>query len=274
MSSTGLPAGRTWLRRLLLLAAWSGLAVSVQAEPAPVASSPSQVPGIRVISGVSREFEAEVAAAVQSIPASVWRTVCDSGWRCELAEFVVDAAPNLRTEQPRGWPHGQTWEHVDAVHLPDARRLILAEKRRSPAGEVLVNGRVSGVLRHETGHAFDILGTPEERNVSRSARPEFRALYQADAGALSAADRATLAYYLQQRAAGPQETYAEAFAIALGGGSDVTQRETFARGFPRVLAHVCGELPLQARPAPPAVAAPAPRSVLDRTPARWRLLRR
>jgi len=191
---------------------------------------------VTAVTNVSDDFREEVKLASRTIPDSVWREVERSGWRVRMAEFVVDAAPSLSNRRPRGWPADATWNNSDAVHLPQAKLLVLAEKRHTTSGRVVSSNRVAGVLRHEFGHAFDIaLDGPYG---SRSATPEFVASYREDVNALTAFQRNQMDYYLQDQRAGRQEAFAEAFAILLGGGSDTTKQERFAAAFPRVMRHV------------------------------------
>jgi len=182
---------------------------------------------------VGEPFLAEAIAGWASIPEPLWRRVEQAGWRVRLAEYVVDAAPSLRNVRPRGWKAPYTWSHTDAVNLPGSRLLVLAEKRLRPGGEVVFSDRVAGVFRHEIGHAFDSISGHRYRY--NSATPTFVSAYAHDVKCLSGEDRETLRYYLQRQPAGRQETFAEAFAVQLGGGSDVTKRSDFERAFPSVL---------------------------------------
>jgi hypothetical protein len=189
-----------------------------------------------VVSPVSDEFVRRAETATQLIPAHVWSGLEHSGWSVQVARFVTDAAPALRGVQPRGWPAGSTWENSDAVHLPGARTLVFAELRRDRQGRVVESSRIEGVMRHEIGHAFDQASGPGK--LLRSSSPAFVAAYAGDVRRIAAADRKQLAYYLQRGAPGRQETFAEAFGILLGGGSDQPHHAAFARAFPGVLDHV------------------------------------
>jgi len=203
-------------------------------EPLAVESSVSTVrPSISILAGVSERFRADVDAAARTVPDNVWQAIERAGWRLHAAPSVVDAAPWLKGVRPRGWPTGATWENADAVHLPRSRLLVLAEKRLTRDGAVVASDRVDGVLRHELGHAFDMASGG--RWQFHSLTPEFSAAYRADVAQLAGRRREALVYYLQQRSAGRQETFAEAFAITLGGGSDVDRREDFTAGFPHVM---------------------------------------
>ena len=188
----------------------------------PLANRP-----LTVVTQVSDRFRLEVETASRTIPDNVWQEVERAGWRFRMAEFVIDAVPSLRNWRPRGWPSTATWNNSDAVHLPRSKLLVLAEKRRTTSGSVVNSGRVSGVLRHEFGHAFDI--ATGGLHGARSAAPEFIVKYRQDVASLTASQRSELSYYLQEQRAGRQEAFAEAFAILLGGGSDSGSRSSANR---------------------------------------------
>ncbi len=185
---------------------------------------------------VSDRFQRETEIATRSVPPQVWKTLDDAGWRVQLAEFVVDAAPSLRGVRPTGWPRELTWDNSDAIHLPTSKLLVLAEKRRNRAGEVVASTRVAGVLRHELGHAFDMAASRGTHRLSDSQ--QFTRAYELDVSRLEPADRKPLAYYLQVSRSGWQETFAEAFAVSLGGGSSDIEPQIFEADFPRVMVYV------------------------------------
>ncbi len=209
---------------------FSVAAVAVEASDAVTRRS------LTTATTVSDGFRRQVRQASLTIPDRLWLHVEQSGWEVRMAEFVVDAAPSLRNRRPRGWPQSATWNHSDAVHLPEAKLLVLAEKRLTSNGQIVPSNRIPGVLRHEFGHAFDIAAGGTRGAYSTSS--EFIACYRRDVNALRVEDEPLLGYYLQDERAGCQEAFAEAFAITFGGGSDVTRKQEFSRAFPRVLQHV------------------------------------
>ena len=183
---------------------------------------------------VSDRFQRETQDASRTIPPQVWKTLNEAGWRVQLAEFVVDAAPSLRGVRPPGWPRHLTWDNSDAISLPTAKLLVVAEKRHNRSGEIVASSRVAGVLRHEIGHAFDLAAGRGSQTLSASSH--FVQAYQQDRSRIEAADRASFAYYLQDGRNGLQETFAEAFAVVLGGGSSDIAATEFETHFPRVTA--------------------------------------
>ncbi len=188
------------------------------------------------VSPVSDDFRRRVNVAVATIPEPIWRELHNAGWRLQIAEFVIDAAPTLMGERPRGWPTGMTWENTDAVNIPQRQMVVIAEKRRNRQGEVVIAERIEGVLRHEIGHAFDRIAGGNLR--FQSSHPAFVNAYERDLHEIAKEQGAKLGYYLQGDAAGRQEAYAEAFAIVLGGGSDPNKQDDFLNAFPRVIAFV------------------------------------
>jgi len=191
---------------------------------------------LREVSEVSDAFRQEVLSAMETIPPVIWRHLRRTGLRVELAEFVIDAAPSLQGVHPRGWPEGMTWENTDAVHLPKQRQLVIAEKLRNRKGQVVSGTRAVGVLRHELGHAFDVIAdTPEQYY---SASPGFLCACELDLSRMSDACCRQLAYYRQSNASGRQEAFAEAFGILLGEGSDAKNETAFREAFPEVLEFV------------------------------------
>lgn len=209
----------------------------VAGEEARSASSGQTNPvRFAVATTVSDSFHRQTEDATRTIPNQVWETLEQSGWRVQLAEFVVDAAPSLRGVRPRGWPRNLTWENSDAIHLPTSKLLVVAEKRRNSSGEIVSSSRVAGVLRHELGHAFDMAVGGNLQFLS--SRADFVRAYHLDVQNLSVDQREIYKYYLQGVRAGWQESFAEAFAVALGGGSSDVDPEDFKMAFPSVVKFV------------------------------------
>ncbi|HUG68338.1 MAG TPA: hypothetical protein VMM76_11335 [Pirellulaceae bacterium] len=250
---------------LLSLCCLSSLATE---RASPAQDFPTVAISLVSATSVSDHFQRETENATKSVPPRVWKTLEDAGWRVQLAEFVVDAAPSLRGVRPNGWPRHLTWDNSDAIHLPTAKLLVVAEKRRDRNGEIVASSRVAGVLRHEIGHAFDMAAS--RRGQSLSASPQFMEAYRHDMSRIPHADRDLLAYYLQTGQSGSQETFAEAFAVALGGGSSDMEPAVFEASFPRVMAFARASI---AGPAPTGTVT-TPTRAAQATTIRQRLIRR
>lgn len=228
---------RVILIRAALVAALLASCVSIAFANESLSKKATGTPvRFAVATTVSEAFHQETADATESIPTQVWQTLEQSGWRVQVAEFVVDAAPSLRGVRPRGWPRNMTWENSDAIHLPTSKLLVVAEKRRDSTGNIVSSSRVPGVLRHELGHAFDMAMGGTSRFLS--SKREFVSAYLRDTRQLTTEQRATFDYYLQGDRAGWQEAFAEAFAVALGGGSSDVEADDFRAAFPEVMAYV------------------------------------
>ncbi|MCH7727451.1 MAG: hypothetical protein IH991_13360 [Planctomycetes bacterium] len=215
---------RIWITLAIVLAGVSKFASG---------QSPMAEPKFQITTPVSQEFQDGFQAAQQTIPIAVWRRLARSGWRVCLAEFVIDAAPELDGRHPRGWPSDTTWNNTDAAHLSKRQLLVFAEKRRNRKGEVVATHRVPQVLRHEVGHAFDAV--VNDAGGLFSSRADFRAAHARDLKQMPIANRKALAYFAQSGQSGRQETFAEAFAILLGGGSDSENGDCFTASFTEVM---------------------------------------
>jgi hypothetical protein len=228
---------RQSLRPVLAIATAILACCSVRAENAgKSAGQATWFLPVSKLASVSNSFAQDFDEAAKTIPQPVWQVVLDAGWRVSLAENVVDAAPALRGVTPRGWPAGLMWDNTDAVHLPTAKLLIIAEKRRNKKGQIVRCTRVGGVLRHEVGHAYDVVsGKPAQ---FESAKQTFLNAYAYDLAEMGSQRRSELHYYVQQGQAGHQETFAEAFGIVFGGGSDAAHQQAFTIAFPRTIESV------------------------------------
>ena len=224
LSRLGESCNSFWITLAIVLVGGSEFA----SGQAPVAA-----PAIQITTPVSQEFQDGFQAARQTIPTAVWRRLSQSGWRVCLAEFVIDAAPELDGRHPRGWPSDTTWNNTDAAHLSKRQLLVFAEKRRNRKGEVVATHRVPQVVRHEVGHAFD--SVVDDAGRLFSSRADFRAAHARDIKQMPDANRKSLAYFAHSGKSGRQETFAEAFAILLGGGSDLENGDCFTASFTEVM---------------------------------------
>jgi hypothetical protein len=187
-------------------------------------SSPPNVAGseIALLDRLPRhdaEFTAQVEAAVQTLPAALRTRVANAGWQIELVRLVVDRVPALRRRKPTGWPKSSGWENADAVHLPNQKRILIATHRFDRKGKLVEANRIAAVVRHELGHAIDIvLGV---NGTCYSATDAYIAAHTTDCGRIDAAKKTRLAYYTRPGSrAARQESFAELIAMQYGGGTE------------------------------------------------------
>jgi hypothetical protein len=143
---------------------------------------------------------------------------------------VTDVYPGLKKEMPRGWSKGDTWDQAEGLYDRVDKAIVATELRKTRDGTYRP-GRRTGVLEHETGHAFD-----QALDVASSNDSRFVDAYVDDLRDLNPrADelRDKLGYYLQTPPAGQQEAFAEVFgAEVLNRGA--ADREDIRQYFPRV----------------------------------------
>lgn len=222
-----------------LWCAWFALTLVPRSEATEprLVIDPSE-PLVEMLPEVDLSFAGRVVAAVRPVPRPIKEQLVAAGWRCWIVDNLLSVAPELAGQRPRGWPPPATWAQVDAVHLPRQKLVVVAQWRRTLAGERVANHRLPGVLWHELGHAWDIyLRTEQNLSSGRwqahcSESPDFLRAYYQDIETWSAEDRRQWAYYLQAHNAGRQELYAECFALLLGSGTDHRPPQEFFARFP------------------------------------------
>jgi hypothetical protein len=174
----------------------------------------------------SPEFQQRIREQVDAFPAGVRKLLSDKGMAVRVSDNIVDAAPDLKDERPRGWPPGSTFANEDGAFRPDQRLILVSETFKDSSGKDVRSDRSAGVLRHETGHAVDAALD----NYSQEA--DFKAAYDKDVAAMSPEAKAKLAYLLQADGAGAQECFAEIFAAIYGGSANDSQTALILQSFP------------------------------------------
>lgn len=184
---------------------------------------------IRLIGG-SPAFQKRELDLIESIPDVEKKYLHDFGVKFAVVSKVIDFAPELANQKPRGWPEGTTWADSDGAYIGDERKaVVLAEETRSG-----ISPRHDGVNRHESAHALDYsLGL-------FSNSKEFRQAYDQDLARLSDEQKRQM-WYLMQPGAGREETFAEIQAGLNGGTADIQYNAFIMRSFPAVKALVAKE---------------------------------
>lgn len=184
-----------------------------------------------VAANISDEFRATLEQALAQLPTSLLQKISDSGYRLRFGAVLLELRPDLKGKTPRGWPPGSTFEQVDGLHDPDQQQICIFEyfKPDLTATRYVKNVRASGVFRHEIGHLLDrLLGGLSDQNW-------FRIAYEYDLNQLLTQDSLfeECDYYVQDGVGGRKETFAELFAILVGGGAErrVPVKAVFANSF-------------------------------------------
>lgn len=188
----------------------------------------------QVVGEVGIEFKRAVDIAISGIPERVREYVYAAGYEVKIAPMLVDIKPSLSGLHPRGYPPGYTWENVDGI--------LLRKERVIAVGQTCIDfesgdqfhfdaNRSSSVLRHEFGHAADLI-------FKFSSNPRFVEAYTSDLARIDVNNFTTsqqllLRYMMQEGMAGRQEVFAEAFASIYGGGtSSLDVSSIFSRAVP------------------------------------------
>lgn len=193
-------------------------------------AAPPAYSRLRTIGPISDEFRTQCEAVLNAIPARIKDKIAASEYDVVLCDRIVTYRPDLADAQPRGWPKGKTWKNVDG---------LCNSKSAAVAETVLLNDkwvksqRASSVLAHEFGHAYDRAGTDGRLSGSE----DFRTAYHADASGIASTDRRHIEYFLQAGDAGPQEAFAEMFALATGQISG-NYAKILEGAFPTVLEYI------------------------------------
>ncbi len=201
-------------------------------EPAPRRRVLSPlVDQYEVAANISDEFRATLEQTLAQLPTSLLQKISDSGYRLRFGATLLALRPDLKGKTPRGWPLGSTFEQVDGLHDPDQQQICVFEyfKPDLTATRYVKNIRASGVFRHEIGHLLDrLLGGLSDQH-------SFRIAYENDLNQLFTQDSLfeECDYYVQNGVVGRKETFAELFAILVGGGAErrVPVKAVFANSF-------------------------------------------
>jgi hypothetical protein len=125
---------------------------------------------------------------------------------------------------------------------------VISEYRLDNAGQLERPSNAQGVVRHEIGHGVDSALKPYTNNGTvMSMTPEFQDAWKTDIANLSPADLNKLEYFIQNSnpipERGPDEAFAELFAVLNGGSTNTVGKSYIMRMFPRTTAVVAKSVP-------------------------------
>ncbi len=141
---------------------------------------------------------------------------------------------------PRGWSNEMTWANCSGFYDRQKRCVVVAGEFLQD-GEWVQENRVTWVVLHEIGHAFDYLTRPSPSWPLRSVYLACRKRVKGDMSL------ASLAYYVQADwAIGFKEAFADAFAYVLLRRASLVQTmpdwREFYRGFKPLVSELEGRL--------------------------------
>jgi hypothetical protein len=181
---------------------------------------------------VTEPFKKEVEKTVADMPKEVRQLLEQNGFKIVAANTVREALGNQADTRPRGWKATDTWDNSDGFGPTKERKSIVVAEQRKYENKWVRNDRAPGVLRHETGHALDMIFGKDGDLFSESN--EFKAAFERDTKNINAKDREALRYQLQTGKAGQHETAADMFAMIMGGPANERDRAALERSFPEV----------------------------------------
>ncbi len=173
------------------------------------------------IKPVAADFRNAVDVALASIPEAVRVVVMAAGYELRIAPKLTDVLPRLAGKHPRGHDVGTVWEELEGGLFVQDRLIVVASSALEAGKYVSTStARAAQLLRHEYGHAWDLINRLSETQ-------EFVVAYDKDAVVLrgwldkNMPDDALkqLRYLLQSGAAGRQEAFSEIFSYLHGGGT-------------------------------------------------------
>lgn len=177
---------------------------------------------------VSDDFAKKVEDTVEGMPEADRAALEKDGYKIMAVKHTTDADPSLKTEHPRGWPDGQTWDNADGGRF--GKKIVVSEEKKV-GDEWKPSDRTVGVLRHETGHAVDALKNGSDDQAFKDA-------YDKDVAAIPEADRKKLEYFLQTGNGGKdgrEETYANVYAVLRGSTPNPEEKALFEKYFPNTI---------------------------------------
>lgn len=215
---------------------WLGKA----AETIPLSSEELLAKIIKVVppakgeTAVSVETIKTTREALNRFPRSILCLFYQQQCYVLLAPYLTTAAPELKKEKPIGQEIAQTYDEMSGVFSKE-HGAIVAENLYI-FGRSCKNYRLPKSVAHEAGHALDHM----LRDASLTV--EFIAAYENDRKLMSATQRQSRQYFMQEWKRGPREAFADLVA-ALYGTEDNFLDSEIAKVFPNCAKLVQAYLP-------------------------------
>lgn len=172
----------------------------------------------------------EVIASLQSLPGDLKSRMHGWGMKIVITPTILAALPELVNEKPHGYSHGGNYNNCPGLCRGNA--IYVAERVSYGNGPPQLHRRLTPVLMHELGHAFD-------HHMSISTSEGFLKELASDKQHISSSQSDAFYYYAQEGA--EAEMFAELFSVAHPGGRrGGADKEALAlsKAFPRTYAYV------------------------------------
>lgn len=178
---------------------------------------------------------AAVLQGLADLPPSIKRELMLQGVTIVVTPTVLEALPDLEGQSPRGYRYHDNFNYSGALYWPVTKTVYVAE--RVPwSDDPDVKMRYSATVLHEIGHAVDY-------QTKATLSLEYMQAYKTDCQHISNSDRATFSYYTTGDEQGPQEMFAELFAIACCPPAEIrSDSRGMEKVFPRCFNYVKSQL--------------------------------
>ena len=185
---------------------------------------------------IPAERAAELRSTINAIDVQAHDVLAEWNQSVSVHNRVADVAKPAWGDRPRGWSPGTTWENVGGVYFSGDRTAYVGLETRGvfigsyqDAWVARDPKMVSGILRHEVGHALDdSLGSHymiinNGRTAPFTSSATWKNAWDADMAAVSKLSpelQSRIGYYMERAGdQGPSEVFAELFAHQQGGAA-------------------------------------------------------
>jgi len=182
------------------------------------------------------DIRERVSRALDRIPQSVKDRVFSSGCRIVIVPMIDQYLGKTISDIPQGYRSGGGYDNTDGTFRCDENEIVIAERVAYRNGSPKKVKRVSHVLCHEFGHAYDqsLVKDVVPDHSFASSLPQFLETHEKEARKMTNSKRSELEYYCQDGSAGAGETFAELFSLHCEPKSDWSkQQQDLVAAFPQ-----------------------------------------